>query len=76
MEIRKDVMGIIPKIGDIIAFTPPRYRNGQLYVGEVVSFTKTGLPEVIPTEYIGQINNSGGYSPKKGFVVCNSLKFN
>ena len=69
MEIRKDVMGKLPKIGDTIAFIPPKYKNGQVYVGKIVSFTKSGLPEVMPTEHIGQTNNSGGYSPKNGFVL-------
>lgn len=66
MNIRADVAGVVPAVGDRIAFNPPRYK-GTLY-GECVGFSKVGLPQ------IKCISNEDGfnfqiYSPKTGFAV-------
>ena len=66
MAIRKDIIGNIPQIGDIIAFNPPRYK-GTLH-GECIGFSKVGLPQV------KCVSNGPGfefelYSPKTGFAV-------
>ena len=70
MDIRKDIVGNTPKVGDTIAFNPPRYKG--LIFGKVVSFSKVGLPEIDAKEkdilYFGR-NLDGRYSPKTGFVV-------
>ena len=44
MHIRKDILGREPKVGDVIAFNPPAYKG--LVFGEVLSFSKVGLPEI------------------------------
>lgn len=69
MEIKKDIFGVVPEIGDIIIFNPPRYK-GLLY-GTCVGFSNHGLPEMeLANEVIhGQPNSSGNYTPKTGFVV-------
>ena len=67
-EIRKDVFGIIPEIGDLIAFNPAN--NKGLIVSECKGFSSSGLPEVEFIEGMrGSCNLSGYYSPKTGFVV-------
>ena len=38
MDIRKDILGREPKVGDVIAFNPPAYKG--LVFGEVLSFSK------------------------------------
>ena len=73
MDIRKDIIGNIPQIGDIIAFNPPAYKG--LVFGEVLSFSKVGLPEINAKNndvfYYGR-NIAGRYSPKTGFVIAKS----
>ena len=73
MDIRKDILGREPKVGDIIAFNPPVYKG--LVFGEVLSFSKVGLPEIDARErdifYFGR-NLAGRYSPKTGFVIAKS----
>ena len=77
MDIRKDILGNIPQIGDIIAFNPPAYKG--LVFGEVLSFSKVGLPEIDARErdifYFGR-NLAGRYSPKTGFAVIKKLEEN
>ena len=73
MDIRKDILGREPKVGDIIAFNPPAYKG--LVFGEVLSFSKVGLPEINAKNndvfYYGR-NIAGRYSPKTGFVIAKS----
>ena len=75
MDIRKDILGREPKVGDVIAFNPPAYKG--LVFGEVLSFSKAGLPEVNAGErdifYFGR-NLAGRYSPKTGFAVIKKLE--
>ena len=77
-EIRKDVFGNTPKIGDEIAFNPPGYKG--LVTGLIVSFSKdSGLPRIKhakPTSGLSKasINNDGTYTPKTGFVTNNNKK--
>ena len=59
MDIRKDILGNIPKIGDTIAFNKPSYKG--LSHGIVLSFSKAGLPEM---------NVDNKYSPKTGFIIA------
>lgn len=44
MEIKKDLFGNTPKIGDIIVFNPPKYKG--LVYSSIIGFTKAGLPQV------------------------------
>lgn len=67
MDIRKDLVGKAPKIGDTIAFNPAKYKG--LFIGKIIAFAKSGLPEVSTEKHIGQTNNSGNYTPKTGFVI-------
>ena len=77
MEIRKDMLGREPNIGDTIAFNPPKYKG--LVFGEVSSFSKAGLPEIDVENgdhfYFESIlyfrrTLDGKYSPKTGFVIA------
>lgn len=71
-EIRKGECGNTPKIGDMIAFNPPRYKG--LIIAEVVAFSDSGLPRVkgdCPNNFYMALNNDGTYTPKTGFVVVN-----
>jgi hypothetical protein len=72
-ERKKDLLGNIPEIGDIIVFNPPKYKG--LVYGECVGFTSTGIPKVLKTntsnfylEYV--LKQNGYYSPKTEFVVA------
>ena len=74
MEIRCDILGVIPEIGDIIIFNPPKYKG--LIFGDCMGFTKVGLPKVgnlncvmYPFEY--DYKRDGFYVPKTGFI-CKS----
>ena len=66
-----DIFGIVPEIGDLIAYNPPKYKG--LIFGKCVGFAKSGLPllEIASNEnrYPGQFNNDGFYTPKTGFVT-------
>lgn len=75
MEIQKDILGNIPKVGDTIVFNPPKYKG--LLSGEITSFTKSGLPKI---EKINgnvtfnwslkyAIERDGFYSVKTGFAI-------
>jgi len=69
VDIRKDILGREPKIGDTIAFNPAGYKG--LVNGVVININKSGLPEINPGEkYMGQPNNNGNYAPKTGFVIA------
>lgn len=65
-EIRKDIFGITPELGDLIAFNPARYKG--LVVGECVDYTSVGLPVVMLTD-IYNSDDKGTVTPKTGFIV-------
>ena len=72
MEIRKDLLRKEPEIGSFIAYNPPYYKG--LKIGKVMSFTKAGLPLVVPTKDLVKFEDSEDkecylYSPKTGFVI-------
>ena len=74
MEIKKDILGNTPKVGDTIVFNPTGYKG--LMSGVVAGFAKSGMPEVKPervydnnSDY-GKLNKNGMYTPKTGFVVA------
>ncbi len=72
MDIRKDILGNIPKIGDTIAFNKPSYKG--LSHGIVLSFSKAGLPEM-NVDHIDSIKRyaktiDNKYSPKTGFIIA------
>lgn len=71
MEIRKDIVGNIPKIGDLIAFNPPSYKG--LILGTVNGFSSTGLPKLSFNEKSWW--KRPNYTPKTGFVVVNSSNY-
>ena len=65
-EKRKDIFGITPELGDLIAFNPARYKG--LVVGECVDYTSVGLPVVMLTD-IYNSDDKGTVTPKTGFIV-------
>lgn len=72
MEIRKDILGNIPNIGDVIVFNPPKYK-GLIY-GTCIGFSGVGLPKVGKLSYVSDYlksdyNRRGYYVPLTGFVV-------
>lgn len=86
MEIRKDLLGKIPEIGNIIAYNPPKYKG--LEVHYVIGFSKTsGLPITAPKNYIDVMNKNlttkenidnwlkempkWNNTPKTGFIIIN-----
>jgi hypothetical protein len=79
MDIRKDIFGEIPKIGDTIIFNPPKYKG--LVYGICDGFVQSGLPKVVDVEpYVPyniqyDIRDNGYYTPKTGFVVKKSTSF-
>lgn len=62
-DIRKDIMGVTPEIGDIIIYNPPRYKG--LIKAKVTGFSKAGLPI---TDYLVS-NWNPNPSPKTEFVI-------
>lgn len=68
-EIRKDLFGVTPKIGDIIVFNPVRYKG--LVYGPCKGFMSSGLPKVDISDTVmaGLKTEEGFYTPKTGFVV-------
>lgn len=46
MAIRKDLVGVEPKVGDFIAYSPSYSK--RLEIGLIIGFSTTGLPLVIP----------------------------
>lgn len=74
MQVRKDLLGKEPEIGSFIAYNPPYYKG--LKIGKVMSFAKSGLPLVVPTEDLVEFEFEDPedkgcylYSPKTGFVI-------
>lgn len=81
MEIRKDILGRTPRIGDKVAWNPPHYKG--LVFGEVIDFKKgSNLPMIriddqFKDRYIGQscgvFEGNGVYVPKTGFVIADFI---
>ena len=75
-EIRKDILGVTPQIGDTIIYNPPHYKG--LVYGICVGFSKVGLPLVDidnpNNNYLGN-KTDGFYSPKTGFTVTKANNF-
>jgi len=72
MEIKKDILGRTPEVGDVIGFNPARYKG--IILRECKGFSKAGLPEVETGEnYIGQRNDSGYYTPKTDFIIIKDI---
>jgi hypothetical protein len=74
MEIRQDMFGVTPVIGDIIVFNPPK--NKGLISGVCVGFSEAGLPKLnfdpdtrIKHTVYFDITVKGFYTPKTGFVI-------
>lgn len=77
MEIRKDILGRTPRIGDIVAWNPPHYKG--LVFGQVIDFKKgSNLPMIriddsFKGNYYGQsagiFEEGAVYVPKTGFVI-------
>lgn len=74
MEIRNDILGRRPEIGDTIVFNPPHYKG--LVYGICVGFKKgSGLPIIgdLSENYFGTDEDEAGneyYTPKTGFVIA------
>ena len=74
MEIKKDIFGITPKIGDTIIWNPPYYKG--LAWGPCVGFSRSGLPKIqFDLYYLGVKNKDGNVTPKTGFVVKPNTSF-
>lgn len=81
MEIRTDLLGRTPMIGDIVAWNPPHYKG--LVFGQVIDFKKgSNLPMVriddqFKSRYIGQdcgvFEGNKVYVPKTGFVIADFI---
>ena len=77
MDIRKDIIGNIPQIGDTIAFNPPRYSG--LRFGDILGFSDSGLPKVcgiMARIQLCSLNKDNTYSPKTGFAIIKKLEEN
>lgn len=75
-NIRQDLLGNTPNIGDLIGFTPPR--NSGLTYGTCIGFTRVGLPKVNNlnngSNYLKRlVINQGYYAPKTGFFVVSKI---
>lgn len=81
MEIRTDLLGRTPRIGDKVAWNPPHYKG--LVFGEVIDFKKgSNLPMIriddqFKGKHYGQSSGlfEGGlvYVPKTGFVITDFI---
>ena len=70
MEKRRDIFGVEPVLGDLIAFNPVKYKG--LIFGSCVGFTSVGLPRLKITnieKYSNYFDINGYITPKTGFVV-------
>ena len=68
-KVRLDEFGVEPKVCDLIAFNPAKYKG--LDRRTCRGFSESGLPGVeipkVPSKRHGQPNASGFYTPKTGF---------
>lgn len=72
MDIRKDIFGNTPKVGDTIIYNPVGYK-GLIY-GKCVGFTKSGLPLVKTDDpsmedVLASTHSKGYPSVKTGFAI-------
>ena len=71
MQVRKDIFGNVPQIGDTIVFNPPSYKG--LVWGKCSGYTNCGLPKITSKTNISSINHKiemdGYYAPRTEFVV-------
>ena len=75
-NIKQDLLGNIPNIGDLIGFNPPQ--NSGLIYGTCIGFTRVGLPKVNNlnngSSYLRRlVINQGYYAPKTGFFVVSKI---
>ena len=77
MEIRKDILGRTPRIGDKVAWNPCHYKG--LVFGQIIDFKKgNNLPMIrIDDSFKGYYGQSAGtfeggtvYVPRTGFVIA------
>lgn len=73
---RQDLLGRTPKIGDLIAFNPPRYKG--ILIGRVVEFTPAALPKCYVKGHVN-VNlrikfDNMHYAPTTGFVIVEEMK--
>lgn len=61
--IRKDNLGRVPKIGDLVCYNPPYYKG--LEYGKVIGFNNSGLPMV----KVGKEDGAEICTPKTGFII-------
>lgn len=71
-EIKRDIFGNIPNVGDIIIFNPPSYKG--LVFGECIGFTNAGVPKVIGeminrSSMSWEFRQKGCYSVKTNFAI-------
>jgi len=71
-EVRRDIFGNIPKVGDIIIFNPLRYKG--LVYAECIGLTSCGGPKVIGDMLTSwpmstHIKFDGFYSVKTNFAI-------
>jgi hypothetical protein len=76
MEIRKDVLGQIPDIGDIVGFNPAKYKG--LVYGKCIGYTKSGLPKIANIDFSkswvsNKFEHYDFLVPKTGFLVCKNI---
>ena len=81
MEIRTDLLGRTPRIGEKVAWNPPHYKG--LVFGEVVDFKKgSNLPMIRIDDQFKERNcgDSAGifegnevFVPKTGFVIADTI---
>lgn len=74
-KIKRDFLGNIPQIGNIIIFASPKK---GLFCGKCVNISSTGCPEIEILDknlHIGQRNNNGNYSVKKLFFCYSANSF-
>lgn len=66
-KIRLDEFGVEPKVGDLIAFNPAKYKG--LVTGTCRGFSESGLPEVeipkVQNKRYGRPNASGFYKSSR-----------
>lgn len=67
-EIRSDMVGKIPALGDLVAFNPPAYKG--LLIRPILNFSTSGLP-IVDMNWDDQLGRyqSRIKSIKTGFVI-------
>lgn len=74
MQIRKDILGREPIVGDTIVYNPPSYKGIESAL--VVGFAKSGLPIIVPKRLENYYNDLHSedrstwvMTPKTGFAI-------